>query len=131
MTVIASMRPFTAGLLAALFSATSFATTQGDFSQKGIASYYADRLHGQVTASGERYNKNALTAAHKSLPLGTTVRVTSEASGKSVEVKINDRLYPRNKRVIDLSKRAATELGFARKGVGKVRVEVIGPKDEA
>ena len=94
---------------------------------KNVIDYHKE----DFTASGERYNKNALTAAHKSLPLGTTVRVTSEASGKSVEVKINDRLYPRNKRVIDLSKRAATELGFARKGVGKVRVEVIGPKDEA
>ena len=129
--MIVSMRPLTAGLLAALFSATSLASTHGDSTQKGIASYYADRLHGHVTASGERYDKHALTAAHNSLPLGTRVRVTSEASGKSVEVKINDRLYPRNKRVIDLSKRAARELGLARKGIGKVRIQVVAPEDEA
>ena len=94
--------------------------------QRGIASYYHDTLHGRRPASGERYNKSALTAAHKTLPLGTKVRVTDVKSGKAIVVKINDRGPFVKDRVIDLSRRAARELGMIRKGLAKVRVEVIG-----
>ena len=94
--------------------------------QKGVASYYHDGLHGRRTASGERYNKSALTAAHKTLPLGTKVRVTDVRTGKTIVVKINDRGPFVKGRVIDLSRRAARELGMIRKGLARVRVEVIG-----
>ena len=92
---------------------------------KGIASYYHDSLHGRKTASGVPYNKRALTAAHKTLPLGTKVKVTDAATGKSIVVKINDRGPFVKGRIIDLSRRAARELGMERKGLTKVRVEIL------
>lgn len=93
---------------------------------KGQASYYHDRLHGNLTASGEPYDRNALTAAHKTLPFGTKVRVTNRANGKSVVLRINDRGPFVRGRIIDVSRRAAELLDFVREGVVEVRVEVIG-----
>ncbi len=93
--------------------------------QKGVASYYHDALHGRKTASGEVYNKRIMSAAHKSLPLGTKVRVTKAGSGKSIVVKINDRGPFVKGRIIDLSRRAARELGIINSGVAKVKVEVL------
>ncbi len=93
--------------------------------QKGVASYYHDSLHGRKTASGEVYNKRIRSAAHKSFPLGTKVRVTKLSSGKSIVVRINDRGPFVKGRVIDLSRRAARELGIIRSGVAKVAVEVV------
>ncbi|MBN2823912.1 MAG: septal ring lytic transglycosylase RlpA family protein [Campylobacterales bacterium] len=92
--------------------------------QEGIASYYSNKFHCRLTACGEPYNKNKLTAAHNSLPLGTLVKVTRVANGKSVFVRINDRMARHNKRAIDLSFRAAQEIGLIRAGIGKVKVEV-------
>jgi rare lipoprotein A len=92
---------------------------------KGTASYYHDSLHGRKTASGVPYNKRALTAAHKSLPLGSKVRVTDTRTGKSIVVKINDRGPFVKGRIIDLSRRAARELGMERRGLARVRVEVL------
>ena len=92
----------------------------------GIASYYADSLHGRTTASGERYDKQELTAAHRTLPFGSRVRVTNLSNGKSVVVRINDRGPFAGKRVIDLSYAAAKELQFLGKGTTKVRLEVLG-----
>lgn len=91
----------------------------------GIASYYHDSLHGNKTASGKVYNKNALSAAHKTLPLGTRVRVTEPNTGRSVELEVNDRGPFTKGRIIDLSRRAAAELGIINKGVTKVRVEIL------
>jgi rare lipoprotein A len=91
----------------------------------GVASYYHDSLHGNQTASGKRYNKNALSAAHKSLPFGTRVRVTEVNSGRSVVLEVNDRGPFVKGRIIDLSRRAAKELGIIRKGIAKVKVEVL------
>jgi len=94
---------------------------------EGEATYYSDSLDGNKTASGELYDKNALTAAHRSLPFGTKVRVTYLKSGQSVEVVINDR-GPRAKgRIIDLSGAAAKKIGLIDAGHGKVRLEVIEP----
>ena len=93
--------------------------------QSGMASYYHDGFHGQRTASGARYDKNRLTAAHRSLPLGTQVRVTDAGSGESVIVHINDRGPFGRGRVIDLSRAAAREIGLTRKGVARVRLEVL------
>jgi rare lipoprotein A len=99
--------------------------------QQGVASLYSDSFHGRRTASGERYDRTALTAAHKTLPLGTEVRVTRVKTGDSVVVRINDRGPFIKGRIIDLSRRAARELGMVNKGVDKVRVEVISrPEDD-
>lgn len=98
--------------------------------QDGLASWYGhgDGYHGKTTASGERFDKNKLTAAHYSLPFGTRVRVTNQKNGRTVVVKINDR-YPistlRKGRIIDLSYRAAQELAMVRDGVVPVRLEVL------
>ena len=98
--------------------------TSGDV-QTGKASYYHDRFHGRTTASGAKYNKNALSAAHKTLPLGSKVKVTDARTGKSVVVRINDRGPFIKGRVIDLSRAAAKEIGLTKKGVSPVKVEVL------
>src|SRR5215211_4214049 len=86
--------------------------------QSGAASWYGPGFHGKKTANGERFNTNALTAAHKTLPFGTQLRVTNERTGKSVVVRINDRGPYAHGRVIDLSKAAAEAVGIS--GVGQV-----------
>jgi rare lipoprotein A len=91
----------------------------------GIAAYYSNVFHGRRTASGERYDKNAYTAAHKRLLFGTRVRVTNLENGKSVVLKINDRGPRTQNRIIDVSRRAALDLGFIRKGLTEVQLEVI------
>src|SRR5215207_3274754 len=88
--------------------------------QHGIASCYGPGLHGRRTANGEKFNTRALTAAHKSLPFGSRVRVTNERTGRSVVVRINDRGPFVAGRVIDLSKAAAQSVGIS--GVGKVKL---------
>ena len=88
----------------------------------GEASYYAKRLHGRKTASGERYNHQAYTAAHPSLPLGTWVKVWGPDQQRSVAVRINDRMPGRHGRVIDLSGAAAKALGLGRQGLAHVVV---------
>jgi rare lipoprotein A len=95
--------------------------------QEGEASYYADSLNGQQTASGELYDKGALSAAHRSLPFGTKVKVTYLKSGLSVVVIINDRGPNANDRIIDLSGAAAKRIGLIDAGHGRVRLEVIEP----
>ena len=95
--------------------------------QEGEASYYADSLNGNTTASGERYDKNALSAAHRTLAFGTKVRVTYLKTGQSVVVVINDRGPYAKNRIIDLSSAAAKQIGLIKAGHGTVRLEVIGP----
>lgn len=92
----------------------------------GQATYYSDALAGRKTASGERYDPNALTAAHRKLAFGTMVRVTRLDTGRSVVVRITDRgPFGNEKRIIDVSKAAARELDMLRAGVVAVRVEVL------
>lgn len=91
----------------------------------GIASYYSAKFHNRPTASGERYSKYGMSAAHRSLPFGTQVRVTHLESGRDVVVTINDRGPFVKGRIIDLSYAAARKLGMVREGVAKVRVEVL------
>jgi rare lipoprotein A len=93
--------------------------------ERGVASYYAGRFEGRRTASGERYHGAALTAAHRTLPFGTRVRVTNLENGRSVEVVINDRGPHRSGRIIDLSRAAAEALDFVRAGTARVAVEVV------
>lgn len=89
---------------------------------EGVASYY---WQGQMTATGERFDKTAMTAAHPTLPFGSMVRVTCAASGKSVVVRINDRGPFKPGRVIDLSERAAQEIGMTGRGLTPVKLEVL------
>ena len=91
----------------------------------GFASYYHDSLHGKKTASGERYDRDKLTAAHKSLPFGTRIRVSRIDNGKSVNVRINDRGPFIEGRIVDLSRKAAKRIDLLREGITKVRIEVI------
>ena len=92
----------------------------------GRASWYGRPFHGRRTASGQIFNMNAFTAAHRTLPLGTRVRVTNLANGRSVVVIINDRGPFVKGRIIDVSRHAARRLGFQRKGTARVRVRVVG-----
>jgi rare lipoprotein A len=93
---------------------------------RGIASWYGPGFHGRQTANGERFNQNDLTAAHRSLPFGTRVRVTNTNNGRSVVVRINDRGPFSGGRVIDLSSAAAAAIGLKSSGVGPVSIEVLG-----
>lgn len=95
----------------------------------GLASYYGPGFHGEETANGEIFNQRAMTAAHRTLPLGTVVRVTNLENGRSVVVRINDRgPYGRNYRrgtIIDVSRGAAQHLRFIEDGLVRVKVEVL------
>ena len=95
----------------------------GSSYQSGVASWYGGKFHGRKTANGETYNQNALTAAHRSLPFGTKVRVTNTRSGDTVVVRINDRGPFVGGRVIDLSRAAASSIGI--NGLGSVKLAVV------
>src|SRR5688572_5675466 len=96
----------------------------------GNASYYADKFHNRKTANGERYHRDSMTAAHKTLPFGTIVRVTNPKTNKTVIVRINDRGPMKKGRKIDLSKAAAKKLGITQQGVVSVKIEVVkSPED--
>jgi rare lipoprotein A len=95
------------------------------FAQCGGASWYGPGFNGNRAASGEIFNENAMTAAHPSLPFGTTVRVIDQNSGNAVLVRINDRGPFHRGRIIDLSKAAATELGFRNRGTTSVCIEPV------
>ncbi|MEP7277178.1 MAG: septal ring lytic transglycosylase RlpA family protein [Bacteroidota bacterium] len=94
----------------------------------GTASYYANKFQGRPTASGERYDKNKMTCAHNSLPMGTWIKVTNIKNKRSVIVRVTDRLHHSNKRLVDLSMIAAARLGYLRKGLTRVKVEVLAKK---
>jgi rare lipoprotein A len=92
----------------------------------GVASYYADAYHGRPTASGEKFDMHKMTAAHRTLPFGTLVRVTRADTGQSVTVRVNDRGPFVQGRVIDLSYAAARKLGMLKSGLAEVRLDVLG-----
>ncbi len=96
-----------------------------NFQQTGDASWYGPGFHGRKTASGEIYNMYAMTAAHKTLPLGTRVQVTNLSNGKKIIVKINDRGPFHSARIIDLSKKAAQQLDIIKSGFAKVHIKTI------
>lgn len=91
----------------------------------GQASFYADKFHGRKTASGDVFSHSKFTAACNALPLGTLIQVTNLRNGKIVVVQTNDRLSPKSKRLIDLTKSAAKELGFIAAGLTRVKVIVL------
>ena len=107
------------------FVSSAFAQGGTTMSETGLASYYADKFNGRRTASGEIFYQDSLTAAHKTLPFGSMIRVTNLLNGKSVVVKVNDRGMKGTKRIVDLSKTAAAEIGIIAAGIAKVRVDLI------
>lgn len=113
-----------------VFALTSCAPYQArrncvDYIASGEASWYGPGFVGRKTANGERYNQKGLTAAHPTLPLGTTLRVTNLENGQSVVVRINDRGPYAKGRIIDLSKGAAEKIGMLRKGTASVRITTL------
>ena len=94
--------------------------------ERGIASWYGDDFHGWVTASGELYDMHLLTAAHRTLPLGTIVRVTNVVNGRHVVIRINDRGPYVNGRILDVSHAAAKRLDMLRDGISAIQLEVVG-----
>lgn len=95
-------------------------------SKRGTASFYSNSFQGQRTSSGEIFSQQKFTCASNIYPLGTWLRVTNLKNGKSVIVKVNDRMHPRMKRVVDLSKIAAEELAMVKSGIAQVEVENLG-----
>lgn len=92
---------------------------------EGVASYYSTGFNGKKTASGEIFNKNALTAAHREFPFGTILRVTNLSNNESVEVTVNDRGPFKKNRIIDLSEAAARDIGMIESGTALVRIQVL------
>jgi rare lipoprotein A len=116
----APLTPDDAALTEKFQAAPAISTLEGE------ASYYSDRLAGHKTASGERYRPAALTAAHRSLPLGTVLRVTRSDGKRTVYVRVNDRgPFGKERRILDLSRAAFERLGKLRAGVLEVRAEVV------
>ena len=91
-----------------------------------MASFYGRRFQGRATASGERYDADELTAAHRTLPFGTRVKVTNLDNDRSVVVRVNDRGPFKDGRIIDVSKKAADQLGFVNAGLARVKIQVLG-----
>lgn len=110
-------------LLLSFFSNSSYIA-------EGKATYYADRMHGHRTASGDKYDKKQLTAAHATLPFNTMVEVTNVKNGKTVVVKINDRKAKSRQIIIDLSRAAAEEIGLIRDGITTVRLKEVEKEEE-
>jgi rare lipoprotein A len=99
-----------------------------EYLETGIASWYGPNFHGRRTANGEAFDQNIVSAAHRTLPLPSLVRVTNLENGRSIQVRVNDRGPFAHGRIIDLSRQGAQLLGFHRKGTAKVRVEVMAPE---
>jgi rare lipoprotein A len=119
-------RLFTLLLLTGGFSITSLSAQE----LRGEASYYADKFHGRPTSTGEKYDKNDLTAANKDFPVGSILRVTRVDDGRSVDVRVNDCGPHRKGRVVDLSRAAAEKIGLVRDGVTQVELKLIRLGDQ-
>lgn len=110
---------------AAAIAAALLSFSTAAYAQCGGASWYGPGFNGKRAASGEIFNENAMTAAHRSLPFGTKVMVTDQRTGKEIEVTINDRGPFHGSRIIDLSKAAATKLGFRNRGTTSVCISQL------
>ena len=127
----ASNRPFHLRDSDALSSSTpdstqSNASPHGPEEIQGLASFYGRRFEGKRTASGERFDRHALTAAHRTLPFGTRLQVTNLGNQKSVIVRVNDRGPQTHERLIDVSYAAARALGMIASGLARVQIKVLG-----
>jgi peptidoglycan lytic transglycosylase len=126
LTLVLGVVPACAGTRpAAAVSGTGVSDERVAFEEEGWASYYGREHHGHRTASGATFNERRLTAAHRTLPFGTRIRVTNLDNGRHVVVTVTDRGPFRRERVIDVSRRAAKDLGFLRSGTARVRLEVV------
>lgn len=96
--------------------------------QYGVASFYSDKFEGRKTYTDEIFHQDSLTGASNTLPMHTWIRVTNLHNHKSIVVRINDKMHPRNKRLIDLSRAAAERLGYFGRGLTRVRIDVLGKK---
>ncbi len=112
-----------AALVALAAAPAPVAERRGRVVATGRASFYGERFRGRRTASGQRFNPDALTAAHRRLPFGTRLRVTNVRNGQSVVVRVNDRGPFHGNRILDLSKAAARRIGMVRSGTARVRIE--------
>ncbi|MCC5926583.1 MAG: septal ring lytic transglycosylase RlpA family protein [Bacteroidetes bacterium] len=109
----------------AFFLVSGCAASRGSIIDTGVASWYGPGFHGKTTANGETYDQNAMTAAHRTLPFNTVVRVVNLDNGKSVTVRINDRGPFVDNRVIDLSYAAAREIDMVNSGLARVRLQLV------
>ncbi len=114
-----------ASMLFVMLLFLAVAGVAGEAAEEGMAAYYSNVFQGRKTASGARYDKNRLTAAHNRLPFGTRVRVTNLKNGESVVVTINDRGPHGGRRIIDLSRAAAERIGLIHDGIGRVRLDIV------
>ncbi|WP_118194141.1 septal ring lytic transglycosylase RlpA family protein [Albibacterium indicum] len=121
---------FALRVLLILFIAASVTSCAPKITQRGKASYYADKFKNRPTASGERYKPGRLTAAHKTLPFGTKVTVINRQNGQRVKVVINDRGPFVSGRIIDVSRKAAKRLNMIRSGVVDVQIKYKRPKSK-
>jgi rare lipoprotein A len=126
-SVVAELPEQTAPLFVPAPEAAAPQASAGRYEEigRGVASYYGNELAGNRTASGERFNPNGMTAAHRSLPLGTKLRVTNLSNGQDVIVRVNDRGPFAKSRLIDLSLGAARDIGMVRTGTARVSVEIL------
>lgn len=113
-----------------LWTTLCFFDNTPPFTQTGYASYYGGKFENRKTASGERFHKDSLTAAHCTLPFGTKVKVTNLKNNKSVVIRINDRKPKHAKRIIDVSYAAAVLLDMQRDGIVKVKLELYEPSTD-
>jgi len=102
-----------------------------EYEEVGMASWYGPNFHGRSTANGERFDQNALTAAHRTLPMPSLVRVTNLENGRTIDLRVNDRGPFSNDRILDVSKKAAEVLGFRRQGTARVRVVILSDESLA
>lgn len=124
MTVIAALLCLAASL--SLNAARNQADTTGSSHvEKGLAAFYGQRLEGHKTACGGTYAASELTAAHRTLPCGTKLRITNTKNGKNVEATVNDRGPTSKKRIVDVSRAVAEQLDFVKQGTTTVEVEVV------
>jgi rare lipoprotein A len=128
MNIVKNMFIGTLAIALLIISTFSFSTNTEKISSavySGIASYYHPKFNGRKTANGEIFNNEKFTAANNFLKLGTMVKVINPKNGKTVIVKINDRMNKKNHRLIDLTEAAARQLDIIQQGIGKVEIEII------
>ena len=123
------MKVLSRGFVVSLVFLCAVAAWGSDFEREGLASWYGGKFHGRLTANGERFDADDLTAAHKTLPFGTVLKVTNIDNGRSVTVRINDRGPFVENRIIDLSRGAAEKIEMTGTGVAPVTLRVIHPGD--
>jgi rare lipoprotein A len=114
-----------AGCAPTLTMSGSSSSTTSFGPREGVASYYGKEFNGRKTASGQRYSNSKFTAAHRTLPFGTMLKVTNLSNGKSVTVRVNDRGPFKKGRIIDLSYAAARAIGIVGAGTGRVRIDIV------